>query len=52
MKVLGISGSPRRNKTTSTLVQEVLAGCECDTEFLSLTGKQLSDRLRELAAGT
>ena len=41
MKVLGISGSPRPDKTTSKLVQEVLAGCECDTEFLSLAGKRI-----------
>ena len=43
MKVLGISGSPRKGSTTDRLVQEVLAGAEdgCDTEFLSLTGKTI-----------
>lgn len=41
MKVLGVSGSPRRDSTTAQLVQEVLAGCECDTEFLSLSGRSI-----------
>ncbi|MFC1806573.1 flavodoxin family protein [Planctomycetota bacterium] len=41
MKVLGISGSPRRGRTTGQLVQAVLDGCECDTGFLSLAGKRI-----------
>jgi multimeric flavodoxin WrbA len=39
MKVLGISGSPRNAHTTDLLVQEVLKGVECETEFISLAGK-------------
>lgn len=42
MKVLGISGSPRKEQTTDRLVQEVLNGVEVDTEFISLAGKQIS----------
>ena len=41
MKVLGVSGSPRRGSTTDQLVQEVLKGCECPTEFISLAGKTI-----------
>ncbi|MEW6236545.1 MAG: flavodoxin family protein [Candidatus Omnitrophota bacterium] len=42
MKVLGISGSPRKGSTTDQLVQEVLAGVEgCETEFVSLAGKKI-----------
>jgi multimeric flavodoxin WrbA len=43
MKVLGISGSPRKSSVTAQLVQEVLAGAEaeCETEFISLAGKQV-----------
>jgi len=42
MKVLGISGSPRGGSTTDQLVQAVLAGVEgCETEFVSLAGKQI-----------
>jgi multimeric flavodoxin WrbA len=41
MKVLGISGSPRRDRTTDRLVKEVLAGVECETEFVSLAGKKI-----------
>lgn len=42
MKVLGISGSPRKGSTTDQLVQEVLAGVDgCDTEFVSLAGKTI-----------
>jgi len=43
MKVLGISGSPRRNSTTDQLVRETLAGVEgCETEFISLAGTTIS----------
>ena len=43
MKVLGISGSPRKGaSTTDELVKEVLSGVEgCETEFLSLAGKDI-----------
>lgn len=42
MRVLGISGSPRKGKTTDRLVQEVLSAVEVDTEFISLAGKKIS----------
>lgn len=41
MKVLGISGSPREDETTSKLVREVLHGVECEKEFVSLSGLQI-----------
>jgi multimeric flavodoxin WrbA len=42
MKVLGISGSPRRGSTTDQLVRAVLSGVQgCETEFVSLSGKQI-----------
>lgn len=41
MKVLGISGSPREEETTSKLVREVLRGAECEKEFVSLSGLQI-----------
>ena len=41
MKVLGISGSPRKGSTTDQLVQEVLHGVECDKEFIPLAGKEI-----------
>ncbi|MDT8389928.1 MAG: flavodoxin family protein [Lentisphaeria bacterium] len=42
MKILGISGSPRKGSTTDQLVQAVLAGADgCDTEFVSLSGKRI-----------
>lgn len=42
MKVLGISGSPRKGHTTDKLVQEVLNGVDCETEFISLAGKKIA----------
>lgn len=42
MKVLGISGSPRKGKTTERLVREVLNAVEGETEFISLRGKRIS----------
>ena len=43
MKVLGVSGSPRRGSTTDQLVREVLAGVEgCETEFVSLAGLSIA----------
>jgi multimeric flavodoxin WrbA len=41
MKVLGIAGSPRKGSTTEQLVREVLSGCECETELVSLAGKRI-----------
>ncbi len=42
MKILGISGSPRKGETTEQLVKAVLDGAEgCDTEFVSLSGKTI-----------
>lgn len=41
MKVLGISGSPRRGQTTDRLVQEVLGATESETEFIPLSGKRI-----------
>ncbi len=41
MKVLGISCSPRRGRTTDRLVQEVLKGVEGSTEFVSLNGLRI-----------
>ncbi|MDA3971696.1 MAG: flavodoxin family protein [Desulfobulbaceae bacterium] len=41
MNVLGISGSPRRGKTTDQLVQHVLAAAGHESEFISLAGKQI-----------
>ena len=41
MKVLGISGSPRKGSTTDQLVQEVLKAVDCESEFISLAGKTI-----------
>ena len=41
MKVLGISGSPRKGSATDQLVQEVLSSVECDKEFIPLSGKRI-----------
>ena len=41
MKILGISGSPRKGSTTDQLVREVLTGAECETEFLALAGSRI-----------
>ena len=42
MKVLGVSGSPRKGSTTDQLVKEVLGAVDCQTEFVSLAGKRIS----------
>jgi multimeric flavodoxin WrbA len=42
MRVLGISGSPRRGKTTDRLVKEVLSTVGCESEFISLAGKKIA----------
>ena len=41
MKVLGVSGSPRKNKSTDRLVREVLDAVGVETEFVSLAGKRI-----------
>lgn len=41
MKVLGISGSPRKNYSTDQLVHEVLGATGLATEFISLAGKRI-----------
>ncbi len=41
MKVLGISGSPRKNGTTAKLVKEILNATGLETEFISLAGKDV-----------
>ncbi len=42
MKVLGISGSPRKGQTTDRLVREVLDNVKGETEFISLAGKKIN----------
>ncbi len=51
MKVLGISGSPRKDETTSKLVREVLEGASerAEVEFISLAGKKISPCISCLA---
>ena len=44
MKIVGISGSPRKGGNTEILIKEALKGAEeegCDTEFISLAGKDI-----------
>lgn len=41
MKVLGISGSPRKKGGTAELVNEILNATEMETEFISLAGKKI-----------
>ena len=41
MKVLGVSGSPRKNHSTDRLVKEVLSAVDLETEFISLSGKSI-----------
>lgn len=41
MKVLGISGSPRKDHSTDQLVKEVLNSVGVETEFVSLAGKRI-----------
>lgn len=36
MKILAISGSPRKGETTDKVIEEVLDGVECETEFIRL----------------
>lgn len=39
--ILGISGSPRPNKITANAVKHILASCEGETQYVSLSGKQI-----------
>ena len=41
IKIIGISCSPRKDKFTSNMVKEILAGTEQETEFISLAGKEI-----------
>ncbi len=41
MKVLGISGSPRKEQSTDRLVQEVLSAVRVSTEFISLADMRI-----------
>jgi multimeric flavodoxin WrbA len=41
MKVLGISGSPRKGHSTELLVKEVLSTVGVETEFISLANKKI-----------
>ena len=41
MKVLGISGSPRKNGATAALVKEILKATELETEFITLAVKDI-----------
>jgi multimeric flavodoxin WrbA len=42
MKVLGISGSPRKSQTTEGLVKTVLDATDLETELISLHGKKIN----------
>src|SRR5208283_5773620 len=42
MKVLGISGSPRKNSSTDQLVKEVLSTVGIESEFVSLAGRKIA----------
>src|SRR5208283_1519586 len=42
MKVLGISGSPRKNSSTDQLVKEVLSTVGIESEFVSLAGRRIA----------
>lgn len=42
MKVLGISGSPRKSQTTEGLVKTILEATGLETELISLHGKQIN----------
>ena len=41
MKVLGISGSPRKGYNTELMVKEVLSTITVETEFISLAQKKI-----------
>lgn len=42
MKILGISGSPRKKGSTAELVRTVLEATGAETEFISLSGRNIS----------
>lgn len=49
MKLLGISGSPRKNGTTSQIIQAILNIPEVESEFVSLSGKKIGPCIECLA---
>lgn len=42
MKVIGISGSGRKNGLSAEIVKDVLSELTCETEFISLAGKRIN----------
>ncbi len=42
MKILAISGSPRKNRMTHDAIQGILENCESDYEIVSLANKKIS----------
>ncbi len=42
MKILAISGSPRKNRMTQGAIQEILANCTSDYEVISLANKKIN----------
>ncbi len=51
VKVLGVSGSPRKGRTTGMLVKKVLEAVDCETEFASLAGKRIGPCIARSAWG-
>lgn len=49
MKVLGISGSPRKKGMTAQVIQKLLEGLNHETEYVSLAGKRISPCISCLA---
>ena len=51
MKILGISGSSRKNEISGTykLVKETLEATSCDHELVSLRGKKIGGCIAGLA---
>ncbi len=42
MKILAISGSPRKNRMTHNAIQEILSNCKNDYEIISLANKKIN----------
>ncbi|MFW8600795.1 flavodoxin family protein [Desulfobacterota bacterium M19] len=42
MKVIALSGSPRKGKTTDRVIHEILKEVECETEFIRLSPLKIS----------
>ncbi len=42
MKILAISGSPRKNRMTHNVVKEILKDCKSEYEIISLAGKKIN----------